>query len=226
LLSLPGSRRRVLILGGGDGLAAREVLKYADVEEIHLVDIDQEMTALCSTLAPIAKLNEGSLRDKRVVLHHTDAFVFVQRTTQQFDRVIIDLPDPHNEVLTKLYSVEFYKLLGRCLASGGAAVSQSTSPYFTREVFWCIAKTFQAASFHTHSYQVTVPSFGMWGFTLAAAEPLSTEFPISADKTRFLTSEAMRAAAIFGKDTERVESPVNSIFEPRLYQLYRRGVTR
>ena len=226
VMCLPGSRQQVLILGGGDGLAAREVLKYDDVERIDLVDIDPAITELCSTLAPIAELNGGSLNDPRVVLHHDDAFVFVQQTAERFDRVIVDLPDPHNEVLTKLYSVEFYKLLRRCMASGAAAVTQSSSPYVTREVFWSIARTLEAASFNTHSYHVTVPSFGMWGFTLAAAGPPPAKFPIPVEKTQFMTAELMHAAGVFGKDLERIDSPVNSMFEPCLYQLYRQGVMR
>lgn len=226
IMSIPGSHRRVLILGGGDGLAAREILKHRNVERIDLVDIDPAVTELASSIPAIRRLNEDALSDPRVHVHHVDAFNYVRETARRYDRVIIDLPDPHNEALNKLYSVEFYRLLKNVLAPGAYLVSQSTSPFFTREVFWSIAKTLEAAGMETFSYQTMIPSFGMWGFTLASPD---AEIPQTFDvtvPTRFLTAEVMERAATFGKDTARIDVPVNSMFEPRLYQLYERGTKR
>jgi spermidine synthase len=223
VMALPGPRGRVLILGGGDGLAAREVLKYEEVSRIDLVDIDPAMTA-ASRRGAIARLNEYSLDNSKVHLHHLDAFNFVRESRERFDRVIIDLPDPHNEALTKLYSVEFYRLLRRCLDDHGYFITQSSSPYFTREVFWCIGQTIEEAGMRTRSIQVTVPSFGMWGFTLAAAEG---ELPATARitvPTKFLSEEVLAAAAIFAPDIDRLPVPVNSITQPQLYHLYQRGM--
>lgn len=225
-MSVPGAGERVLILGGGDGLAAREVLKYPGVTRIDLVDIDPVVTNLCMTFPPIRKLNEDSLRNAKVNIHNTDAFVFVRDTRDTYDRVIIDLPDPHNESLSKLYSVEFYRVLARRISGDGLVVTQSSSPFFAREVFWCIAATLQAAGFSTFSYQVTVPAFGLWGFTLAAfGRPVPERFSIRAP-TRFLTDKTIAVAGIFGRDTSRLDVPVNSIFEPKLYDLYLKGVGR
>lgn len=225
-LSLPTPRDRVLVLGGGDGLAAREILGYPDVALIDIVDIDPAITELCSTLAPIRALNRGALDDPRVTVHNVDAFLFLRESPDLYDRVIIDLPDPHNEALNNLYSVEFYRLLRARLADHGAFATQSSSPYFTREVFWSIAATIRAAGMDTYSYQVMVPAFGAWGFTLAAAEgPAPTSFDIEAE-TRFLTDEVMARAGVFGKDDGPVEGEINSIFAPRLYALYRRGIDR
>ena len=128
IMSLPGRRAQVLILGGGDGLCARDVLRYADVEHIDLVDIDPAMTRLCREFGPIVRLNGGSLDNPKVQLHHEDAFNYVLRSDRHYDRVIIDLPDPHNEVLSKLYSVEFYKGVRRILAEADLA-TQSSSPF-------------------------------------------------------------------------------------------------
>jgi spermidine synthase len=223
VMSVSGSRDRVLILGGGDGMAAREALKYPDVKTIDLVDIDPAITDLCRDFPPIRKANEDSLRNPKVNVHNMDAFTFVQRTNEAFHRVIIDLPDPHNESLSKLYSVEFYRGLAKRMNVGGLLSTQSSSPFFTREVFWAIARTLQAAGFSTFSYEVPVPSFSVWGFTLASlGRPAPTRFNIVVP-TKFLTDERIAVAGVFGRDSGPLEVPVNSIFEPKLYQLYLKG---
>ena len=186
------------------------------------------MTEICSTLAPISRLNKNSLQDSRVEVHNVDAFHFLRESKAQFDCVIIDLPDPHNEALSKLYSVEFYTLLMRQLVPGGLVVSQSTSPLMTRETFWAIGETMSAAGFEVFRYQVNVPSFsGGWGFTLAGQPgSLPTEFTIPEEKTRFLTDEVMTAAGAFAKDEQPQIAFTNSIFEPKLYLTYNREVAR
>jgi spermidine synthase len=220
VMSLPGSRKRVLILGGGDGMVAREVLEYDDVEQIELVDIDPEITRLCRTFPAIKQLNRASLESSRLKIHHVDAFSFLRNSTQVFDRIIIDLPDPHNEALSKLYSVEFYKMVRRRLSSDGYFATQSASPWVTRTAYWMIAGTIAAADMRTHSYHITVPNFGIWGFHIAAANgEVPLEFDLPPD-TQYLTREIMQQAACFGKDESRVETVVNSIFEPKLYLLY------
>ncbi len=227
VMSLPGSRKNVAILGGGDGMAIREVLKYPGVERIDLVDLDPEMTKLCNTFPAIRKLNQGGLEHEKVTVFNTDAFTYIRDTKIKYDRVIIDLPDPHNESLNNLYSVEMYKLVRRAMSANGYMVTQSSSPFFTREAYWSIRDTLRATGMNTVSYQITVPSFSIWGFNLAAASgPAPEAFDIKVP-TRFLTSEKMKAATVFEKD----EAPmavvaVNSLFEPTLYQLYLKGVRR
>ncbi len=228
IMSAIGPRAHILVLGGGDGLAVREILKYSDVSQIDLVDIDPAMTTLGQTFAPLKRLNRGSLDNKKVRIHNLDAFIFVRNAPADFyDRIIIDLPDPHNEALTKLYSVEFYKMLRYCLSPNGYVVTQSSSPFFTREVFWSIAATLQAAGMETYSYQILMVSFGVWGFTLAAADgPAPDTFQII-DNTRFLDDQLMVQAGTFGKDTGPLETPtVNSLFEPKMHHLYRLGMRR
>lgn len=228
VLSVPGSRKEVLILGGGDGMAIREILKYQDVDHITLVDIDPAITRICSTLAPITRLNQNALQNPKVIIHNKDAFAFLRQSKGTFDRVIIDLPDPHNEALSKLYSVEFYTLLARRLAPNGLAVSQSTSPLMTTETFWAVGETMHSAGMSVLRYQVNVPSFsGDWGFTLAGRPDfLPTSFAIPENKTRFLTSKLMEAATVFAKDEQVQSSLTNSIFEPKLYLTYNREAAR
>lgn len=224
VMSLPGSRGDVLILGGGDGLAVRELLKYSEIKQIHVVDIDPVMTDLSRTFAPIVRLNEGALDDPRVTIYNEDAFAFVRTHTAAYDRVIVDLPDPHNEALSKLYSVEFYRLLRRTLRPDGWFVTQSTSPFFTRDVFWSIAETMRAAGMEPLSYHITVPSFGVWGFTLGGAEGRLAEGFHVAVPTTFLDDQVLAAARVFPADTRPREVVVNSVFEPRMYQLYLAGL--
>lgn len=219
LMALPGPRKRVLIMGGGDGMAARELLKYDDVEEIHLVDIDPEMTRLCRTVPTIAALNERALEDPRVKIFHEDAFNFVNQPGVLYDRIISDLPDPHNEALNKLYARQFYTMLRNRMTPDGYLVSQSSSPFFTRRTYWCIATTMEAAGLHTKSFQVTVPAFSIWGFHLAANKPLGPMGDIDVP-TRFMDEETFRAACLFPRDMRRVETDVNSIMEPKLYHYY------
>ena len=220
LMSIPGGREHVLILGGGDGLAAREVLKHQDVRTIHLVDIDPEMTQISKQLPVLSSMNANSLDDPRVKVFNEDAFSFINQPGLLYDRVIIDMPDPHNEAINKLYSREFYTMIRRRMTPQGVLVTQSSSPFFTRRTFWCIEQTLASVFEHTLSYHITIPSFGVWGFNLArnsAPLPRDYNFEIS---TRYLDSAVMEAALVFGKDTQKLESPVNSILEPKLYQLY------
>src|SRR5688572_21781610 len=161
--------RRVLILGGGDGLAVREALRYPGVASITLVDLDPEMTRLFSDNPLLVAVNGGALRDPRVRIVNADAFVWLERERgERFDVAIADFPDPHNFSLGKLYSRSFYRVLHARLAPGGLAVVQATSPMFARQSFWCIAHTLASAGFDTRPYHAYVPSFGEWGFVLAA----------------------------------------------------------
>ena len=220
LLSIEGDRSRVLVLGGGDGLAVREILKYKDVKEIHLVDIDPEMTSISKELNVLSTLNEKSLEDPRLTVYNQDAFTFINKAGVLYDRVIIDMPDPHNEAINKLYSREFYTMIRKRMSPQGYLISQSSSPFFTRRTFWCIEQTLDHVFDDTLSYHVNIPSFGEWGFNLASVNsmlPVDYSFDV---ETKFLSSDTMKSAMVFPKDIQRLDVPVNSIMEPRLYQLY------
>ena len=140
-MQISASRQNVLILGGGDGLAAREVLKYSDVKKVTLVDIDPAMTDLGKSYPVFVRLNQGALSDPRVQIENKDARAFLVDSDQLYEIVIIDLPDPKTIDIARLYSLQFYKLVHRHLSKGGMMVTQATSPYFAREAFLCIFKT-------------------------------------------------------------------------------------
>ena len=158
---------KILVMGGGDGLAAREILKYPFVESVTLVDLDASMTRLFSTQPVLRQLNHSSFKDPRVKIYNQDAFVWLRNNHQVFDCVIIDFPDPSNFSVGKLYTYSFYQLVKRALSPLGAAVIQSTSPFVAPKSFWCVAETLKAAGFHTIPYHNYVPSFGEWGYTMA-----------------------------------------------------------
>ncbi len=220
LLAVEGRREKVLILGGGDGLAAREVLKYQDVKLLHLVDIDPEMVRIGRELPMLRRLNHKSMDDPRLTAFTEDAFSFINQAGISYDRVIIDMPDPHNEAINKLYSREFYSMIAKRMTPAGVLVTQSSSPFFTRRVFWCIEETLSQVFDDTLSYHTALPSFGIWGFNMARKEKaLPQNFKIEV-ATRAITEQAMLAALQFDKDMTKVSTPVNSIMEPKLYQLY------
>ena len=234
-MSTSVSREQVLILGGGDGLAVREVLKYPDVKRIVLVDIDPAVTELAKTFPPLVRQNDNALADPRVLVVHQDAFQYLAdrpSTDERFGVVLSDLPDPTNESLSKLYSVEFYRLVRQHLAHGGTFAAQSTSPFFARDAYWCIAATLRAAAFATRAYHTYIPSFGDWGFHLATATdvraPHTPRWPEALTvKTKYLNADVLRAALAFGGDAEQVQNPrVNSLQQPLLQGLYHAGWSR
>ena len=169
LETLPWARS-VLVLGGGDGLALREILRYPTIQHVTLVDLDPAMTAAFASREELVKLNHASLRDPRVTVINADAAIWLQGTDQLFDVAIVDFPDPSSFALGKLYSVPFYQNLKRHVAANGLIVVQSTSPYFAPHAFWTVDATLREVGLHTAPYHLYVPSFGEWGFVLASPQ--------------------------------------------------------
>jgi spermidine synthase len=217
--------RRVLILGGGDGLAAREVLKYGAVEQVTIVDLDPKMFEIARTHPALTRLNDRSLHSPRVRTVAEDAFVFLEESTQTYDLIVADLPDPNNVSLARLYSRTFYGLVRSRLARGGVFVAQATSPYFAKEAFWTIHETIRAADFgHTYPYHVNVPSFGEWGFVLAAERPLRPAAAAPSVDTRFLNEAVVPGLFRFPKDLQAPEGLRPSTLDrPRVLQAYLDG---
>src|SRR5437868_786921 len=211
--------RRVLVLGGGDGLAAREILRYPGVTSITLVDLDGEMTRLFADNALLRELNDGALGDPRVRIVNADAFIWLQAARESFDVAIVDFPDPHNFSLGKLYSRSFYRLLRAHLAPGGLVAVQATSPMFARRSFWCITETMRSAGLTARPYHVYVPSFGEWGCVLAGLEPPAAP-RVYPDGLRFLTAEATPALFAFPPDMAPVPVEVNRLDNQILVQYY------
>lgn len=218
LAARPGASR-VLILGGGDGLAAREVLRYPGVREITLVDLDPGMTTLFATHASLSALNGNALRSPRVRVINADAFVWLDADRGSYDFIVVDFPDPSNYGVGKLYTTAFYRLLDRRLAPGGFAVVQSTSPLFARTAFWSIDATLRHAGLRTAPYHVYVPSFGEWGFVLAGREQYVPPATLPAG-LRFLTASAIPELFDFPIDMRRVPAEPNRLNTQVLVRYY------
>ncbi|MBX0359032.1 polyamine aminopropyltransferase [Halobacillus sp. Nhm2S1] len=219
----------VLILGGGDGIAAKELLKYQEIKKITLVDLDPAVTNLARSNFHLLQVNKGALDDPKVSVMNKDAFEFLENADQLYDVIIIDLPDPNNESLNKLYTREFYSLVRNHLSPGGAVMIQATSPLFATEVYWTIDKTVASTGLYTENFHVDVPSFGNWGFIMASREPLEVEDIQFTVETKFLTEEVFQSMTVFGKDEDGeilngegqvVKMEPNTLINPHLIQKY------
>lgn len=222
-VSLAGEDRQVLVLGGGDGLAVRELLKHHGVGRITLVDLDPAVTRIAREQAMVRQLNDGSLANPRVRIVHQDAFVFLQESTRLWDVIIADLPDPNNPSLARLYSREFYGLVGRRLARSGVFVTQATSPFFAKEAFWCIEETMRAAGLRTLPYHAYVPSFGDWGFVLGAHHSLAADDVRITVPTRFLDDRTARGLFTFERDLRRGPTGPSTLDRPLVLGYYLDG---
>lgn len=221
-MSLVDKKDNVLILGGGDGLVARELLKYEEVGKITLVDLDPAVTSFCSTNPLITSLNNNALTNNKVNIVNEDAYKYVENSKDIFDVIIVDLPDPNNESLNKLYTNLFYRLLYNHLSEGGIVTIQSTSPYYANKAYWCIRSTVESEGFYTSGYHLNVPAFGDWGFTIASNKEFSTDDLTLSVKTSYLNEDVIKSMFIFGEDElknkDNVE--VNSLTNTVLLRYY------
>jgi spermidine synthase len=158
--------RRVAILGGGDGLAAREALRYETLESITVVDYDPAVTDLATNDPGFRKLNRDAFHDPRVRLLNRDAIGWMKETQEVFDVVIVDFPDPQREEYAELYTGPVFELISSRLVPDGQFAIQATSRRQCPRSFWCIAKTIESAGFATVRYEVSMRSFGDWSFIL------------------------------------------------------------
>jgi spermidine synthase len=220
LASIAGART-ALVLGGGDGLAVRELLKYPNLESITLVDLDPEMTRQFSMHPLLTALNANSLRSSRVKVVNADAFPWLESNPGVFDFIVVDFPDPNNYSLGKLYTTAFYRMARHHLSERGAAVVQSTSPLFARQSFWCIAETMKQAGFETHPYHVYVPSFGEWGFVLGTNHPWEPSEHLPSG-LRFLEASSLAGLFQFPPDMAPVAVEPNRLNDQVLVRYYDR----
>jgi spermidine synthase len=214
-----GARRHVLILGGGDGLALREVLKYPDVERVTLVDLDPKMTALSAAFKPLGELNANAFGDKRVRVVNQDAMIWIEQVRDTFDAAIVDFPDPSSFAVGKLFTTRFYRLLRARLAPDATVTVQCTSPLYAPRAYWCIVRTMEAAGLHVRGYQTTVPSFGVWGFALARLEPFEPPRHVRI-ATRYLDDATLAAMFVFPRDMAPVPVEVNRLDNQMLVRYY------
>ncbi len=225
---------QVAIFGGGDGMAVREVLRYPGVERITLVDLDPAVTRLFKDDATMAALNGGALSDPRVSIVNADAWEHVKGLRGEYDIAILDLPDPKDLAISKLYSRAFYTDMARALGAGGVMVTQATSPIYARRAYWTIAATLEATAnpyaengtLQVRPYHAYVPSFGQWGFVMAggrlAQEPLR-ELP---EGLQYFSEGEPAGLFDFPPDMAREAMAPNTLFDHPLPRLYEEGWSR
>jgi spermidine synthase len=215
--------KRVLILGGGDGLALREVLAHPSVEHVTLVDLDPAMTNLSKRFPALATLARNSFADPRVTVINDDAMVWISESTEMWDVIFVDFPDPNTYGLGKLYTRLFYSRLAARLSPTGALGLQATSPLFARRAYWCVIETMRAAGLAVQPYAVAVPSFGVWGFALARRTPFQPPQHAPANLAlRFLNDDALRSMFEFPRDMGPVPVEINQLDNQVLVRYYER----
>ena len=214
-----GAPRRVLVLGGGDGLAVREVLRYPGVEQVTLVELDPNMTRLFAGQARLRELNGDALHSPKVRIVNADAFSWLEQNEDRFDVIVVDFPDPTNFAIGKLYTRTFYELIDHHLAASGYAVVQTTSPLIARKSFWTVVTTIEAAGLTATPYHAHVPSFGEWGFVIAAHRPWRTGGLLPAG-LRFVDAAGLPALFRFPPDMARVPAAVNRLSNQVLVQTF------
>jgi len=244
-----GAPKKVAVLGGGDGMAVREILKYPSVESVTLVELDPAMTRLFTDNATLARLNGHALRSPKVQVVNTDAFQWLQDGQSRaagppqsasapqggsepraagsvgapdtFDVIVVDFPDPTNFAIGKLYTNSFYALLDRRLAASGYAVVQTTSPLVARQSFWTVVQTIESVGLQTAPYHAHVPSFGEWGFVLASHRPWRLPEALPGG-LQFLSASTLPLLFDFPLDMARVPAEVNRLSNQVLVHTYER----
>ncbi|MEU5632713.1 polyamine aminopropyltransferase [Streptomyces rishiriensis] len=231
--AMNGPHARVLILGGGDGLAAREALVHPGVRRVDVVDLDPGLVRLARTDPALSGLNGHAYGDPRVHVTASDAFQWLREASAAtYDVVVADLPDPGITASTKLYSQEFYGLARRALAPGGRLVVHA-GPVATRpRVFWTVEATLRAAGLRTAPYRVDGRATGFtagpdrttdvaraprdWGFVLAA---VGARPPLRLDPRerplRTLSQAALTADARAAQDTRMTGEQASTLVHPR-----------
>ncbi|NJK33713.1 MAG: polyamine aminopropyltransferase [Oscillatoriales cyanobacterium SM2_2_1] len=210
---------RILLLGAGDGMALREVLKWPQVQQVLLIDLDAAVVNLAQHHPFLRRTNGDAFADHRVQVRYGDAFVAIQDLTDAYDAIIADFPDPDRPELAKLYSRTLYHHIRHHLNPGGVFVTQASSPFFASKAFTCIAKTIASIGLSPLPYQVTVPSFGPWGFILTTTQPLPATWTLPIT-TRFLTADILPTLFILPRDYGyNLDDPtiqINTLIEPAI----------
>ena len=216
-----GAPRRVAVLGGGDGMAVREILKYPSVESVTLVELDPAMTRIFSENPMLAALNGHALQNPKVTVVNQDAFGWLQQDGEMFDVIVVDFPDPTNFSIGKLYTNSFYALLDKRLAASGYAVVQTTSPLVARHSYWTVVHTIESVGLRTTPYHAHVPSFGEWGFVIASRRPWRLPEALPGG-LQFLSPTTLPLLLDFPLDMARVPAEVNRLSNQALVYTYER----
>ncbi|WP_406475315.1 polyamine aminopropyltransferase [Streptomyces sp. NBC_01615] len=231
--AMNGPHARVLILGGGDGLAAREVLRYPGVRSVDVVELDAGVVRLARRDRALSALNGHAYDDARVHVMNADAFRWLRGAPSTYDVVISDLPDPGITASTKLYTQEFYGLAYRVLAPDGRLAVHAGPVTCRPRVFWTVDTTMRAAGLRTTPYRVGGRESGFaagpdrtaggaskapgdWGFILASRTGVPLSLAPDGPRLRTLTPAGLAADARAASRTRVTGSlPPSTLVHPR-----------
>ncbi len=225
-MSIAKERSDILVLGGGDGLALREILKYPDVKKITLVDIDPLVVRAATELDFMRALNKNAFFDSRVSVIVGDAFKFAEQLKEgsSYDVIFIDFPDPTDDGLSRLYSKEFYKMLTSAFRENTIAVIQSESylGLIQKNILTTLEYIgIEALAYHPPKYDFFDQNFGFSLVCFSGCQKNDfKKISVSVPNTIFQNNNL---EDIFS--TEPIskysfyESQVNSIFHPTIFKL-------
>ena len=222
VMSAHPAPRSVLVLGGGDGMAAREILRYPAVERVTLVDLDARVTAIFAQRPELVALNQGALTSPKVRIVNEDAFKWLEAGADFYDVIVVDLPDPTNYALGKLYTTAFYELVEQHLSAHGLVVVQTTSPLYARRSFWTVAHTLATTGLAVTPYHALVPSFGDWGYLIGSRRPYEEPRTLgpAAGPLRYLTADLLPGLFEFPADMREVPTGINHLNNQVLVQTF------
>lgn len=235
VMELAKKPKNILVLGGGDGAAVRDILKHPSVQTITVVDLDPVMTQLAKTHPALLSVNDSSFYHPKVHVYNQDAYTFMDNIKNYYDVILVDLPDPKTVELGKLYSKEFYTLCYKHLRPNGLFITQAGSPYYSSKAFECIQRTLKAAKFHTIPLHNQILTLGEWGWVVGSKKLTASQLKKSLQEidfqdisTKWINKEAMLLMTSFGKkefflDTKHEKIAINTIQNPVLYRYYKRG---
>ncbi|NRA64927.1 MAG: polyamine aminopropyltransferase [Pseudobacteriovorax sp.] len=232
IMSVANRPKNILILGGGDGLAARELVKYhEDITSITIVDLDEKVTQLAQTHPVMLAINEEAMLHDKVRIINTDAYRFAETVEETYDAIIIDLPDPKSVSIARMYTVEFYRTLAKSLRPDGCLVTQALSPFFVPQAFWSIQLSMEEAGMNTLPYHLTMPTLGEWGFVLGCPtinlQEISNRFLMTTIDNRFefLERDQLVAMSVFPRETRnyKQKSEFSNLRNLKIYSYYKNG---
>lgn len=201
--------RFVLILGGGDGLLAHELLRYESIERIDLVELDRAMLGLARSQSDLTRLNQNALNHPRVQVYEQDAFQFVRETDEIYDLILIDLPFPNSFDLSLLYTKEFYALVLKRTRHDGLILLDFPSPHGVNDHLAILARTLHAAGW-THLFAFGVQDF----FVAASHRPLTFNYANLFPEVRNQTLTNLLSREVELAKAEKQTARINSVLFP------------
>jgi len=192
--------KSVLILGGGDGGAAEEVLKHPSVERITLVDIDSEVVNVARE--HLTSIHRGALNDPRVRVLCEDGAAFIRSTRDRYDLVLLDLTDPETPA-GPLYTKSFFQELRGTLAPGGMAVMHLGAPFYEQAQVSNLATTLGEVFANVNAFGLHIPLYGAyWGFAVASDSLEPSELHPAEVRAR-LNARTIRELRYYNPDVHR-----------------------